>query len=397
MLCKHELELARANLVIPIAPSCRASRGCTPKHFANVAWQLLDERPERELPTHERAGSCVTNPVQDLAHALETTNGSDVIISAEGFDRLDNTSVAALVDMLSRNFEPHVVIVYRDKLRHLLSYYAELNQHKTPPVTFQDFYWSLLSDMDTLGEETPPSKVCMGLFLSSLVRTYGQHVGMDRFIIINYDAAGDKLWQVFLESLSLPGVKKGERHAAMPAGTDSSNKDQHSVPERVNESPEAFVLTVAAQYYAARWGLWAPARWGGGLRGVSPTHRVWDNVARRWSHSLPLPGIPATKCTARLLAAAAKKLPKQCTSLANIVQPWAREERRTLESLRKSGSHLVLFDDGPAANKEPATTACDIDFQAVQRLANCTNRADALLWFLNEASREIDEKCTART
>lgn len=108
----------------------------------------------------------------------------------------------------------------------------------------------------------------------------------------------------------------------------------------------------------------------------------------------PPHGLPDVRCVLPFMKEAAGRLPQTCTSLANIVRPWQREEQRTLARLAASGSTLVMFNGGASAGEPSASAeACDIDFEAVLRLANSTRRAEALLWMLRNVSRAVDHEC----
>lgn len=376
-LCDEEEELARANVIIPITPACRP-KVCYPEHFSRLAYQLINEGAD----AHEwhdtskwRKRSATCNPLHDLVTALKAANGSDVIISSEIFDRLGDDSVATLADILLPHFDVHVIYVLRNKARHLLSFYTERAKRMTPPLTFQEFYWLYASDTDVRAWPGAQQSVSEGLFLSHVVHTFGKHFGMDKFIIINFDAVGNKLWDVFTEAIL--GRPLSAKHSGTSAVAAKSGTARSPAVQRVNVSPDAFALTTAAHYYAARWGV----------------HGYQHPIFLRMGPQQDPQGVPNIKCVLPHLENVADVLPKLCTSMANIVGPWEREERATLDRLAASGSELILFD-APADNRSSSLTkACDVDFEAVMRLANKTSRAEGLLWALRDVSQKIDEAC----
>ena len=115
------------------------------------------------------------------ATTLATSSGdANIILSSEEFDMLNDGHVQELPNLLT-NYQTTVVIYYRWKLGHLVSYYTQLNRFSVltfPPLSFKEFIWRFLNDIDpAAGPFKSPIPKLNALCYTRMFDTFGQHFG----------------------------------------------------------------------------------------------------------------------------------------------------------------------------------------------------------------------------
>jgi hypothetical protein len=342
-LCEERDLLKSIRFTVPIAKPCK----CQAKHFAGVAAQLRGDMNKAEK------FKCFLDPVADLKYALKLTNDS-VILSSEGFDLLDDVAVARLADILS-DYDTTVVILYRRKLEHIMSYYTQLNK-SIIPRSFKEFLWEFSSIDPIAGPDTYIGGFG-GLCYKRLIELYSRHFGKENLTIINYNgiqSAGADPWDVLVKEVI--GYKDHQ----------TLKKD-----EKKNVSPDPFLLSVASHYYHSTW-----------LNSTINNLSTDSNV------------LPTLSCILPLLKPLEEILPKMCTNLSILCSLWEAQELEYLASLNGT-SQLLHFDTdskGDFILQDTNHTICDIDIAKLETDVDQMQYHSAL----ERVHSQIGMKCSRR-
>jgi hypothetical protein len=164
-MCSNSSLLEAVGLEIPLPEGCT----CKPKRFASLALSLQNRS------TDASKFSCSNDPIADFSNSL--LPNKSYFISSEVFDRLDDSGVRRLRGLLN-GFEVKIVVLYRRKLDHLVSYYSQIHKHG-PTERFQDFLW----DSMILRSDRRAS----GIFYSDLLRMYSSYFGAENVYVLSYD------------------------------------------------------------------------------------------------------------------------------------------------------------------------------------------------------------------
>jgi len=342
-LCEERDLLESMGFTVPITKRCK----CRAKHFAGVAAQLRGDMNKAEQ------FGCSLDPVADLKYALKLTNDS-VILSSEGFDLLDDVAVAQLADILS-DYDTTVVILYRRKLEHIMSYYTQLNK-RLIPRSFKEFLWKFSSIDPSAGPDTSV-KEFGGLCYKRLIELYSRHFGKENLTIINYNgiqSAGADPWDVLVKEVI-------------------GYKDHQTLKkvEKKNVSPDPFLLSVASHYYHSAW-----------LNSTINNLSTDSNV------------LPKLSCILPLLKPLEEMLPKMCTNLSILCSLWEAQELEYFASLNGT-SQLLHFDTdskGDFILQDTNHTICDID------IAKLETDVDQMQYHstLERVHSQIGMKCSRR-
>ena len=215
-LCEAQDQLAREGFVIPIAKSCSEDqqKQCHAKHFAGVAGQL-----QGDMKMAQTYG-CSSDPLADLKDSLQsiysTNNSTGIILFSEEFDNLDDDGVAELANILS-DYRTTVVVYFRRKQEHLVSYYSELAKKRNPllsPLPLADFFRTFVAEVDPEAGPTGPVPTLNALCYNRLFDTYSGHFGTQNLAIIHLNGlleAGKDPWQVLFQEVIMRGLKKAHK------------------------------------------------------------------------------------------------------------------------------------------------------------------------------------------
>jgi hypothetical protein len=343
-LCEEKDLLESIGFTVPIAKSCKV---CSAKHFAGAAFELQKNMDRARL------FSCSPSPVTDLKDSLGSYNGS-IILSSEVFDIVGDEGVAQLADILS-DYETTVVILYRRKLEHIMSYYTQLNKHLIPR-SFKEFLWEISSINPSAGPDTSVGGFG-GLCYKRLIELYSRHFGKENLTIINYNgiqSAGADPWGVLVKEVI-------------------GNKDYQPLEEdeRKNVSPDPFLLSVASHYYYSTW-----------LNSTISNLSTVSNV------------LPKLSCILPLLKPLEEILPKMCTNLSILCSLWEAQELEYIASLNGT-SQLLHFDTdskGDFTLQDTNQTICDIDIAKLETDVDKMQYHSAL----ERVHSQIGVKCSRR-
>lgn len=165
-MCSNSTFLASLGLHVPIREGCK----CKAKIFASVAFSLQNNRADAQRL------ACSNDPIADFSNSLQPNKS--YFISSEEFDNLDDSGVRKLRDLLD-GFDVKIVVFYRSKLDHLVSYYSQEHKGSKTNKRFQDFLWDsiFLRQDQRVG----------GIFYSNLLRMYSSYFGAENVHVLSYD------------------------------------------------------------------------------------------------------------------------------------------------------------------------------------------------------------------
>jgi hypothetical protein len=322
-LCEERDLLESIGFTVPIAKTCEK---CQAKHFAGVAAQLRGS-----MPKAEKFG-CSPDPVADLKEALKSTNGS-IILSSEGFDLLGDDAVGELADILS-DYKTTIVMYYRLKLEHIVSYFTQIQRSRNSPMSFLDFIWKIVSSIDPDAGPNDPVTGLNGLCYKRLFESYGRHFGEENLSIIYYNGLKDAdldPWEVLMKEVL--------------------SYKEYTLPEqgvqRKNVSPNPFHLSMAAHYYKLTWARSSSLS--------SSEANAEEGVGA---------AMPYLDCIIPLLEPLEDVLPKKCSNLRSMCALWELQEQEYLNQLSKGKSRLLHFEldsDGEVVFQDKNYTVCEID------------------------------------
>jgi hypothetical protein len=294
---------------------------------------------------------CSSDPLTDLNDALWTiysaNDSTGIILSGEGFDYLDDNGVAKLAEVLS-NYETTVVIYFRRKVEHLVSYFSQFKKDKgrnplISPSSFSDFFWRYVANLDLEAGLNDPAPRGNGLCYKRLFEKYSGHFGPKNLAVVHLngliDARKDP-WEVLVQEVMMLSLKKGE------IGENDEADFQHGKePSKINVSPSTFSFSVADYFYQWRWGNYTAATAiDGSSTPISPPMRADSSAGiTNTTRSLFLPKLD---CILPLLTPLEEILPKQCLDLRNMCRLWELQEQQALNRLAAEGSQLLYFDQG---------------------------------------------------
>lgn len=354
-LCEAQDQLAREGFVIPVSKSCPAveQNQCHTKHFAGVAAQLRGD-----MVTAHRFG-CSSDPLADLNDALSSiysaNDSTGIILSSEGFDYLDENGVAELANVLS-NYQTTVVIYFRRKVEHLVSYYSELSKNKArnpllSPLSLTDFFWTFVAHLDPEAGPNDPVPQGNGLCYKRLFDTYSKQFGAQNLAIFHYNGlldAGKDPWEVLVQDVMMLGPGKGKNDNGDEE--DLLQESERGNEERMNKSPSAFSSSVADYFYQWRWGDYSTASAidasSTSTSSLSTVLPVKDQSSAGITNTTRSLLLPKLNCVLPLLKQLETILPKKCLDLQNVCSLWELQERQALTHLAGEGSQLLYFDEG---------------------------------------------------
>lgn len=158
-------QLNQEGFYIPAAKTCPEGQEAqwNIKHFAGVAGHL-----KGDMKMARRYG-CSSDPLADLQDSLRSiysaNDSTGVIFSSEEFDNLGDDRVAELAKKLS-NYQTTVVIYFRRKVEHIVSYYSELTKSRNPlhsPLSFSDTFWKYFATLNPAAGPNDPVHDLNGL------------------------------------------------------------------------------------------------------------------------------------------------------------------------------------------------------------------------------------------
>jgi len=134
---------------------------------------------------------CSSKPLADLKDALRsiyiTNDSTGIILSSEVFDFLDENGVADLANVLS-NYQTMVVIYFRRREEHLVSYYTELSKARSPfhpPSLSTDFFLTFVVDLDLEAGPKDPVPRGNGSCYKRLFETYSGYFGAQHLVVVH--------------------------------------------------------------------------------------------------------------------------------------------------------------------------------------------------------------------
>lgn len=362
-LCQERDTLKEMGYIVPLGKACEGK--CSPTRFAGMAGQL---RGNMEIA---RRFGCSLDPINDFKEALQSSGDANIILSSEGFDMLSDDHVHELANLLV-NYQTTVVIYFRRKLGHLVSYYTQVNKHYGaifPPLSFKEFIWRFLNDVDPAADLFDnPIPQLNGLCYTRMFETYGRYFGKDNLAVIDYNEmvdAGKDPWEIIVRD-----VMGFESYADKTKTTHTEGDHHQDKSKKINVSPDAFSLSVAGSFYQWRWtnlGLSAPT--GPNAEEMTDISKQSDVVH---NHTL----LPRLECILPLLDPLKDMLPKTCSTLESVCSLWELHEKEALSRLAKEGSRLLYFkrdDDNSSDGKGKGSitlgkrneTVCEVDTVAL--------------------------------
>ncbi|KAI8106406.1 hypothetical protein M9435_000950 [Picochlorum sp. BPE23] len=182
-MCSNSTFLASLGLHVPIREGCK----CNAKVFASVAFALQNNSADA------RRLACSNDPIADFSNSLQPNRS--YFISSEEFDNLNDDGVRKLRDLLT-GFDVKIVVFYRSKLDHLISYYSQEHKGLKTNKRFQDFLWDsiFLRQDQRVG----------GIFYSNLLRMYSSYFGAENVHVLSYNgmlAQGIDPWNGLLGAI----------------------------------------------------------------------------------------------------------------------------------------------------------------------------------------------------
>jgi hypothetical protein len=280
-MCNDSDTLIGFGLALPVPTQCN----CTDKIFASIAFELQGRKE------HGLGFTCSKDPVDDFGEFLH--QNKSFFISSEEFDNLDERGVKQLKKLLT-NFDTKIVVFYRSKLHHLLSYFSQIYKGGKNMVTFQEFLFDQVLQ-DDHGD-------LKGLFYSDMLQLYSAFFGANNVFVLCYDGMlshGIDPWDGLLMSLFPEHAKRVEA---------SSQK-------RINDFEDPLRLSSMAVY------------------------NQFASISLNSSDMIDL------KCAAKLESFAAfdNNLRQMCSSLSSLAAPWMINETRYFIQL---GIHHTYYFDG---------------------------------------------------
>lgn len=337
-------QLKQEGFVIPVAKTCPEGQQVqwNIKHFAGVAGNL-----KGDMEMTRRYG-CSSNPLADLQDSLRSiysaNDSTGIIFSSEEFDNLDDDKVAELAKILA-NYQTTVVIYFRRKVEHIVSYYGELSKAGNPlasPSSFSNFFWKSVASLDPAAEPNDPIHVLNGLCYKRLFETYSRHFGAQNLAVINLSGLkdiGKDPWEVLVQEVIMLSLRKGTGE-----NNKAASKDEKE-PWKTNISPSSISFSVANQFYQWRWGNPTTATaMDSYCTPISPSIRT--NSSARNTNTARSLLLPKLNCVLPFLKPLERVLPKKYHDLRNICKLWELQEQKALNRLADERSQLLYFDKG---------------------------------------------------
>ena len=382
-LCEERGKLEEMGYIVPLG------KVCEDKCFAGMAGQLRGD-----LGMARRHG-CSPDPISGFKKELQSSGDANIILSSEEFDNLGDDHVHELANLLV-NYQTTVVIYFRRKLGHLVSYYTQANKccyDIFPPLPFKDFIWRFLNDIDPAADlfHNPIPKL-NGLCYSRLFKTYSRYFGKENLVVIDYNEmvdAGEDPWEIIVRDVM------GFESYADEMKTSNIEGDHHQdTSKKINVSPDAFSLSVAGSFYQWRWtnpGLSAPA--GPNAENVTDIRKQSDDHNHTFLHRL--------ECVLPLLDPLKDMLPKICSTFESVCSLWELHEQEALNRLAKEGSRLLYFkrdDDNPNNGEGKGgiilgkrnETVCEVDTVAL----TLSTRKRQLDEVFRQVAIQVEQKCS---
>jgi len=173
-MCEHIRVLAKFNWSVPICKDCDK---CMPKMFAGVAFHYGGNQRQSEF-----WGCGSVNIVSCIMHAMQEHPQTSVFISSEEFDNLSENEIRHMSQTMLRDYEVTIVFFYRSSVRHILSYFSEVNRDvdNGQLATLQEFMFEL--------SDVHPRRGFGGLYLKEMARKYINVFGPKAIHAISFDA-----------------------------------------------------------------------------------------------------------------------------------------------------------------------------------------------------------------
>ncbi|EWM20272.1 hypothetical protein Naga_100167g8 [Nannochloropsis gaditana] len=295
---------------------------------------------------------CSENPFDELNRTLNSIHrdnvSQNIFISSEEYDNLNDEMVAEVAKLFS-NFQTTVVVYYRRKKEHLVSYYSEFAKRGNPltlPLPLGDFLWNVMAKVNPEADVSDPLPSVPtagghipinGLCYNRVLETYSRHFDPKNVVIVHYDGVVDAEkdpWEVLLQEVMMLGMDK---EATAEKG-DKWSLQQATRPTKINGSLRPFSYSAAVIFYRWRWGNltdqtnWTTTVTASPLPATQPTQV--KNIIR----------LPDAECVSRFLKPLEDLLPKQCFDSTALTSLWEAQERQKLNEMAKKGSRLLYFE-----------------------------------------------------
>ncbi|EWM23115.1 hypothetical protein Naga_100316g6 [Nannochloropsis gaditana] len=335
--------LLQRGIMLPMG--CYGDTNSPSSLFRAVAMQLQGMKiPE--------AKNCPENPLGDLTRTLESihrdNDSQNIFISSEHFDNLNDEMVAEVTKLFS-NFQTTVVLYYRRKQEHLVSYYSEFAKRADPlksPLHLSDFLWNVMAEVDPEADVSGPlpsvptangRNHIHGVCYKRVLETYGRHFGPENMVVVHYNGVMDAQkdpWEVLVREVMM--LEMGKEATAEKGAKRSLQQGKGGT--KINASLNPLTYSTAVLFYRWRWG---------NLRGQvnsTTSAAASPSPAEEPSQIDNTTRLPDTGCVSRFLKPLEDLLPKQCFDLRALASLWEAQERQSLNEMARKGSRLLYFD-----------------------------------------------------
>lgn len=373
-ICEEDDLLDKLQFVNPTTKKARKQTAC-------VALQL-----QKSDKIHRVNPTCPLDPIAELKRGLQASGDSNVILSSEEFDNLDDVGVGQLVELL-QGYETTVVLYHRRKLGHVSSYYTQLNKFHRTPLSFTEFVWKSISPLDLeggwsadhivkvngQGDTYHPSVRFNGLIYKKLVDLYGRHFGEENLVVFSYEGlkkAGVDPWEALVNDVL--GYEGGDYKTPPDSATSK------------NVSPDPFALSVSAAYNDWKWSKVVLGENGDdGHKDVNQGDGSDDGAAAAGADDEgggDEVGSAATaderanqpiearyiRCALRQLKPLMDILPQSCSDFHSLFGLWESHEKQYFRSVSSRATFLYFYEDRngdlefpPPADKD--SQVCEVD------------------------------------